>query len=173
MSVYRQRTTQVRYRVGRIKYIYGITNIFTFIGMCCCILFPLLFLLLSHLSLPFFSSSLPPPSPSSSLPILHIISLLLLLPLLPTSFLLFLIILPLLSLLLAYISRLTPKSRMICRLTPKSCLMYAGLRLANILLCCCPDQLNKRLADSKIESVRRLLCSVRANSTFVVANSQS
>ena len=74
---------------------------------------------------------------------------------------------------LAYISRLTPKSRMICRLTPKSCLMYAGLRLAKTFVCCCPDQLNKRLADSKIESVRRLLCSVRTNSTFVVASSQS
>ena len=74
---------------------------------------------------------------------------------------------------LAYISRLTPKRRMICRLTPKSCLKYAGLRLAKTFVCCCPDQLNKRLADSKIESVRRLLCSVRANSTFVVASSQS
>ena len=51
--------------------------------------------------------------------------------------------------------------------------MYAGLRLAKTFVCCCPDQLNKCLADSKIESVRRLLCSVRANSTFVVASSQS
>ena len=52
--------------------------------------------------------------------------------------------------------------------------MYAGLRLAKTFVCCCPDQLlNKRLADSKVESVRRLLCSVRANSTFVVASSQS
>ena len=50
--------------------------------------------------------------------------------------------------------------------------MYAGLRLAKTFVCC-PDQLNKRLADSKIESVRRLLCSVRVNSTFVVASSQS
>ena len=74
------------------------------------------------------------------------------------------------NLCLAYISRLTPKRRMICRLTPKSCLMYAGLRLAETFVCCCPDQLNKRLADSKIESVRRLLCSVRANSTFVVSS---
>ena len=74
---------------------------------------------------------------------------------------------------LAYISRLMPKRRMICQLTPKSCLMYAGLRRAKTFVCCCPDQLNKRLADSKIESVRRLLCSVRANSTFVVASSQS
>ena len=75
---------------------------------------------------------------------------------------------------LAYISRLTPKRRMICRLTPKSCLMYVSLRLAKTLVCCCPDQLNKRLAaDSKIESVRRLLSSVRTNSTFVVASSQS
>ena len=40
-------------------------------------------------------------------------------------------------------------------------------------VCCCPDQLNKRLTDSKIESVRRKLCSVRAKSTFVVASSQS
>ena len=62
---------------------------------------------------------------------------------------------------------------MIYRLTPKSCLMYAGLRLAKTFVCCCPDELNKRLADSKIESVRHLLCSVRANSTFVVASSQS
>ena len=62
---------------------------------------------------------------------------------------------------------------MICRLTPKSCVMYAGLRLAKTFVCCCPDQLNKRLTDSKIESVRRKLCSVRANSTFVVASSQS
>ena len=74
---------------------------------------------------------------------------------------------------LAYISRLTPKCRMICRLTPKSCVMYAGLRLAKTFVCCCPDQLNKRLADSKIESVRRKLYSVRAKSTFVVASSQS
>ena len=74
---------------------------------------------------------------------------------------------------LAYISRLMSKCRMICRLTPKSCLMYAGLRLAKTFVCCCIDQLNKRLADSKIESVRHLLCSVRANSTFVVASSQS
>ena len=74
---------------------------------------------------------------------------------------------------LAYISRLTPKCRMICRLTPKSCVMYAGLRLAKTFVCCCPDQLNKRLTDSKIESVRRKLCSVRAKSTFVVASSQS
>ena len=74
---------------------------------------------------------------------------------------------------LAYISRLTPKCRMICRLTPKSCVMYAGLRLAKMVVCCCPDQLNKRLTDSKIESVRRKLCSVRAKSTFVVASSQS
>ena len=51
--------------------------------------------------------------------------------------------------------------------------MYAGLRLAKTFVCCCLDQLNKRLADSKIESVRRLLCSVRVNSTFVVASSQS
>ena len=51
--------------------------------------------------------------------------------------------------------------------------MYAGLRLAKTFVCCCPYQLNKRLADSKIESVRRLLCSVRANSTFVVASNQS
>ena len=62
---------------------------------------------------------------------------------------------------------------MICRLTPKSCVMYAGLRLAKTFVCCCPDQLNKRLTDSKIESVRRKLCSVRAKSTFVVASSQS
>ena len=62
---------------------------------------------------------------------------------------------------------------MICRLTPKSCVMYAGLRLAKTFVCCCPDQLNKRLADSKIESVRRKLCSVHAKSTFVVASSQS
>ena len=74
---------------------------------------------------------------------------------------------------LAYISRLTPKCPMICRLTPKSCVMYAGLRLAKTFVCCCPDQLNKRLTDSKIESVRRKLCSVRAKSTFVVASSQS
>ena len=74
---------------------------------------------------------------------------------------------------LAYISRLTPKCRMICRLTPKSCVMYAGLRLAKTFVCCCPDQLNKRLTDSKIESDRRKLCSVRAKSTFVVASSQS
>ena len=74
---------------------------------------------------------------------------------------------------LAYISRLTPKCLMICRLTPKSCVMYAGLRLAKTFVCCCPDQLNKRLTDSKIESVRRKLCSVRAKSTFVVASSQS
>ena len=74
---------------------------------------------------------------------------------------------------LAYISRLTPKCRMICRLTPKSCVMYAGLRLAKTFVCCCPDQLNKRLTDSKIESVRRKLCSVRTKSTFVVASSQS
>ena len=77
------------------------------------------------------------------------------------------------TLCLAYISRLTPKCRMICRLTPKSCVMYAGLRLAKTFVCCCPDQLNKRLTDSKIESVRRKLCSVRAKSTFVVASSQS
>ena len=77
------------------------------------------------------------------------------------------------NLCLAYISRLTPKCRMICRLTPKSCVMYAGLRLAKTFACCCPDQLNKRLADSKIESVRRKLCIVRAKSTFVVASSQS
>ena len=51
--------------------------------------------------------------------------------------------------------------------------MYAGLRLAKTFECCCPDQLNKRLTDSKIESVRRKLCSVRAKSTFVVASSQS
>ena len=51
--------------------------------------------------------------------------------------------------------------------------MYAGLRLAKTFVCCCPDQLNKCLANSKIESVRRLLCSVRAKSTFVVASSQS
>ena len=62
---------------------------------------------------------------------------------------------------------------MICRLTPKSCVMYAGLRLAKMFVCCCPDQLNKRLTDSKIESVRRKLCSVHAKSTFVVASSQS
>ena len=62
---------------------------------------------------------------------------------------------------------------MICRLTPKSCVMYAGLRLSKTCVCCCPDQLNKRLTDSKIESVRRMLCSVRAKSTFVVASSQS
>ena len=62
---------------------------------------------------------------------------------------------------------------MICRLTPKSCVMYAGLRLAKTFVCCCPDQLNKRLTDSKIESVRRKLCSVRTKSTFVVASSQS
>ena len=62
---------------------------------------------------------------------------------------------------------------MICRLTPKSCVMYAGLRLAKTFVCCCPYQLNKRLTDSKIESVRRKLCSVRAKSTFVVASSQS
>ena len=74
---------------------------------------------------------------------------------------------------LAYISRLTPKCRMICRLTPKSCVMYAGLRLAKTFVCCCPDQLNKRLTDSKNESVRRKSCSVRAKSTFVVASSQS
>ena len=61
----------------------------------------------------------------------------------------------------------------ICLLTPKSCLMYAGLRLAKTFVCCCPDQLNKRLTDSKIESVRRKLCSVRAKSSFVVASSQS
>ena len=72
-----------------------------------------------------------------------------------------------------YISRLTPKCRMICRLTPKSCVMYAGLRLAKTFVCCCPDLLNKRMTDSKIESVRRKLCSVRAKSTFVVASSQS
>ena len=74
---------------------------------------------------------------------------------------------------LAYISRLTPKCLMICRLTPKSCVMYAGLRLAQTFVCCCPDQLNKRLTDSKNESVRRKSCSVRAKSTFVVASSQS
>ena len=51
--------------------------------------------------------------------------------------------------------------------------MYAGLRLAKTFVCCCPNQLNKRLTDSKIELVRRLLCSVRANLTFVVASSQS
>ena len=51
--------------------------------------------------------------------------------------------------------------------------MYAGLRLAKTFVCCCPDQLNKRLTDSKIESVRRKLCSVRAKSTVVVASSQS
>ena len=51
--------------------------------------------------------------------------------------------------------------------------MYAGLRLAKTVVCCCPDQLNKRLTDSKIESVRRKLCSVRAKSTFVIASSQS
>ena len=51
--------------------------------------------------------------------------------------------------------------------------MYAGPRLAKTFVCCCPDQLNKRLTDSKIESVRRKLCSVRAKSTFVVASSQS
>ena len=56
---------------------------------------------------------------------------------------------------LAYISRLTPKSRMICRLMPKSCLMYAGLRLAKTFVFCCPDQLNKRLADSKGETNNR------------------
>ena len=78
-----------------------------------------------------------------------------------------------LHLCLANISRLTPKRRMICRLTPKSCLMYAGRRLAKTFACCCPDQLNKHLADSKIKSVRRLLCSVRANSTFIVPSSQS
>ena len=77
------------------------------------------------------------------------------------------------TLCLAYISRLTPKCRMICRLTPTSCVMYAGLRLAKTFVCCCPDQLNKRLTDSKIESVRRKLCSARAKSTFVVASSQS
>ena len=54
---------------------------------------------------------------------------------------------------LAYISRLTPKCRMICRLTPKSCVMYAGLRLAKTFVCCCPDQLNKRLTDSIFESL--------------------
>ena len=75
------------------------------------------------------------------------------------------------ALCLVYISRLTPKCRMICRLMPKSCVMYAGLRLAKTFVCCCPDQLNKRLTDSKIESVRRKLCSVK--STFVVASSQS
>ena len=74
---------------------------------------------------------------------------------------------------LAYISRVTPKCRMICRLTPKSCVMYAGLRLAKTFVCCCPDQLNKRLTDSKNESVRRKSCSLRAKSTFVVASSQS
>ena len=62
---------------------------------------------------------------------------------------------------------------MICRLTPKSCVMYAGLRLAKTFVCCCPDQLNKRLTDSKNESVIRKSCSVRAKSTFVVASSQS
>ena len=41
------------------------------------------------------------------------------------------------------------------------------------LCCCCPDQLNKRLTDSKIESVRQKLSSVRVKSTFVVASSQS
>ena len=45
----------------------------------------------------------------------------------------------------------------ISQLTPKSCLMYSGLRLARTFVFCCPDQFNKRLADSKIESVRRLL----------------
>ena len=35
----------------------------------------------------------------------------------------------------------------------QKCLMYAGLRLAKTFVCCCPDQLNKRLADSKIESL--------------------
>ena len=59
--------------------------------------------------------------------------------------------------------------------------MYAGL--AKTFVFCCPDQLNKRLADSKIESARRLLpmyarsktfvVNVRANSTYVVATSQS
>ena len=51
--------------------------------------------------------------------------------------------------------------------------MYAGLRLAKTFVCCCSDQLNKRLTDSKIESVRRKSCNVRAKSTFVVASSQS
>ena len=74
---------------------------------------------------------------------------------------------------LAYISQLTPKSRMICRLTPKSCLMYAGLRLAKTFVFCCPGQLNKRLADSKIESVRRLFPMYARSKTFVVASSQS
>ena len=55
----------------------------------------------------------------------------------------------------------------------KLCVMYAGLRLAKTFVCCCPDQLNKRLTDSKNESVRRKSCSVRAKSTFVVASSQS
>ena len=55
----------------------------------------------------------------------------------------------------------------------KLCNVHAGLRLAKTFVCCCPDQLNKRLTDSKIESVRRKLCSVRMKSTFVVASSQS
>ena len=57
------------------------------------------------------------------------------------------------------------------------------LRLAKTVVFCCSDQLNKRLTDSKIESVRLVLpmyarsktfvVNVRANSTFVVATSQS
>ena len=71
---------------------------------------------------------------------------------------------------------------MICRLTPKSCKCTLALRLAKTVVFCCPDQLNKSLTD-KIESVRLLLplyarskpfvVNVRANSTFVVATSQS
>ena len=72
---------------------------------------------------------------------------------------------------------------MSCRLTPKSCQCTPALRLAKTVVFCCPDQLDKRLADSKIESVRLLLpmyarwktfvANVRANSTFVVATRQS
>ena len=75
---------------------------------------------------------------------------------------------------------------MICRLTPKSCQCTPALRLAKTVVFCCPDQLNKSLTDSKIESVRLLLPmyarfqklllfnnNVCANSTFVVATSQS
>ena len=46
--------------------------------------------------------------------------------------------------------------------------MYAGLRLAKTFVFCCPEQINKRLADSKIESVRLLLQMYARSKTFVV-----
>ena len=83
----------------------------------------------------------------------------------------------------AYISRLTPKSRMIYRLTPKSCLMYAGLRLAKRLSFVVQTNSTNvwpirklNLSDVCCQCTRvqkHLLCSLRANSTFVVASSQS